>query len=75
MRAIDAENFDVFYFDIPQGTDADSFGLGVELVLERIDNAPTLNTNIPIACQKCSNHPNNGGSGISHCILGSQIIW
>ena len=36
MRIIDAENFDVFYFTIPDGVDADSFGIGVEYVLEEI---------------------------------------
>lgn len=25
---------------------------------------------IPATCQKCPNHPSNGGSGICHCILG-----
>ncbi len=30
----------------------------------------SLNTDIPSACQNCSNHPSNGGSGICHCIMG-----
>ena len=30
---------------------------------------------IPPACRNCSNHPINGGSGICHCTLGSQIIF
>jgi len=30
---------------------------------------------IPTACEKCPNHPSNGGSGICHCILGSQVIY
>lgn len=30
----------------------------------------SLNTDIPSACQSCSNHPSNGGSGICHCIMG-----
>lgn len=34
---------------------------------------PTVD--IPEPCQKCSNHPSNGGSGICHCILGSNIRW
>ena len=29
---------------------------------------------IPANCRYCSNHPINGGSGICHCILGSQTI-
>jgi len=29
---------------------------------------------IPPACRGCSNHPNNGGSGICHCINGSMTI-
>ena len=31
-------------------------------------------SNIPEACQHCSNHPSNGGNGICHCILGTQPI-
>ena len=31
--------------------------------------------NIPVACRNCSNHPSNGGSGICHCILGSQVTY
>jgi hypothetical protein len=26
-------------------------------------------------CKKCSNHPTNGGSGVCHCTLGTQIIY
>ena len=29
---------------------------------------------IPNACESCSNHPSNGGSGICHCILGTPVI-
>lgn len=29
---------------------------------------------IPNACKSCSNHPNNGGSGICHCTLGTPVI-
>ena len=72
MRIIDAEDFDVFYYTIPDGVDADSFGMGIEYVLEEIDRIPTY---IPDSCKHCSNHPSNGGSGICHCILGSSIIW
>ena len=28
----------------------------------------------PAACRNCSNHPNNGGSGVCHCILGSMTV-
>lgn len=34
----------------------------------------SLNTDIPSACQNCSNHPSNGGSGICHCIMGNQQV-
>ncbi|MDT3386701.1 MAG: hypothetical protein LIR46_02905 [Bacteroidota bacterium] len=30
--------------------------------------------NIPEGCRHCSNHPSNGGSGICHCIIGTQPI-
>ena len=32
-------------------------------------------TYTPQPCRNCSNHPSNGGSGICHCILGSQTIY
>ena len=34
-----------------------------------------LAPDIPNACKECSNHPINGGSGICHCTLGSQINY
>ena len=34
----------------------------------------SLNTDIPSACQNCSNHPSNGGSGICHCVMGIPQI-
>ena len=30
---------------------------------------------IPDPCKTCSNHPNNGGSGICNCTLGSPVIY
>ena len=32
-------------------------------------------TDIPLTCRNCPNHPSNGGSGICHCILGTQSIY
>lgn len=32
-------------------------------------------TEIPPVCRHCMNHPSNGGSGICHCILGSEIKY
>jgi hypothetical protein len=32
-------------------------------------------TNMPQACQNCSNHPENGGSGICHCTLGITTVY
>lgn len=29
---------------------------------------------IPESCKNCPQHPSNGGSGICHCILGTQPI-
>ena len=31
-------------------------------------------SDIPIGCRNCPNHPSNGGSGICHCIIGTQPI-
>ena len=33
-----------------------------------------LSIKFPNYCTNCSNNPANGGSGICHCILGTQII-
>lgn len=30
---------------------------------------------IPEGCRGCSNHPSNGGSGICHCTIGSNITY
>ena len=30
---------------------------------------------IPPACRTCSQHPSNGGSGICHCILGTETAY
>ena len=38
---------------------------------------PVINWNvndIPAGCRNCPNHPSNGGSGICHCIIGTQPI-
>ena len=35
----------------------------------------TTFTDIPLTCRNCPNHPSNGGSGICHCILGTQSIY
>ena len=32
-------------------------------------------TAVPSACAQCKNNPNNGGSGICHCTLGTQTIY
>lgn len=43
--------------------------------MPNVDVTPNY-TNIPPACQHCSNHPINGGSGICHCTLGiDKMTW
>ena len=42
MKLIDKERFEAFEYVIPSNVDEESFGLGVETVLERIDNAPII---------------------------------
>lgn len=27
------------------------------------------------ACRYCSNNPNNGGSGVCNCILGTPVVY
>ena len=33
------------------------------------------NNTIPAPCQKCSNHPMNGGTGFCNCTLGLGTIY
>lgn len=30
---------------------------------------------VPKSCQHCPNHPQNGGSGVCYCVLGTQTIY
>ena len=48
----------------------------IERINKEIDRL-TLNNNqlVPRPCRSCPNHPTNGGSGMCHCILGSQTIY
>ena len=39
----------------------------IELVGKKNNFNPT--------CDSCPNNPQNGGSGICHCILGQQVIY
>lgn len=36
---------------------------------------PTKNFFMSDACKNCPNHPSNGGTGICHCILGTQTVY
>ena len=58
--------------------DNSEFHIGMEY-LNKMLNTPiekelTMMEYIPKNCRHCSNHPSNGGSGICHCILGSETI-
>ena len=50
-------------------------------VIKAIKNGVPFNFYIPYEtipsspCQTCSNHPSNGGSGVCHCTLGTQVIY
>ena len=44
----------------------------VEPEVNQANLVTQLNNN---ACDNCSNNPNNGGSGICHCILGVTTTW
>ena len=56
-------------------------GWNITEPIEDVVRIPYLGENVSYslydnpACQKCSNNPINGGSGICHCILGNQIIY
>lgn len=42
MRLIDADQFEVIGYKVPEGYDPDSFCAGVEFLAEKIDEAPTI---------------------------------
>ena len=42
--------------------------------LESCSTSSKYTSDINSFCLNCPNHPNNGGSGICHCILGTPII-
>lgn len=42
--------------------------------IERLPSAEPAYQRMPDACRACSNHPQNGGSGICHCTLGQIPI-
>lgn len=43
MRLIDADEFEVVGTKVPEGMDPESYMAGMDLVLNKIDNAPTIN--------------------------------
>ncbi len=45
----------------------------IPVILEVVQLTP--HSFIPNACMACPNHPNNGGSGICHCVLGTPTIY
>lgn len=66
--------------DVNIHNDVDSWRSILEELLEKQkspqDNYWTtlmLNPYVPEACKHCLNHPSNGGSGICHCTLGTQV--
>lgn len=38
-------------------------------------SADITKSSIPNACRNCANHPNNGGTGVCHCTLGSITVY
>lgn len=42
---------------------------------KRYHPLPPSDVNYNKSCEFCSNNPKNGGSGICHCILGSQVFY
>ena len=49
--------------------------LKYEPTYEEYSTAGSIERQIKNPCQNCPNSPNNGGSGICHCILGNQVIY
>ena len=45
MRLIDADMFEVITTKIPDGMDAESYMAGMDFILNKIDNAPTIEPN------------------------------
>ena len=56
-----------------------SCGWNYEEAQEDVVKIPFMTTsgplNLPSPCENCNNNPKNGGSGICHCVLGSQVIY
>ncbi len=46
----------------------------LEVTYTTIESTSNYKTNIPKTCLRCPNHPVNGGTGICHCVIGSQMV-
>lgn len=57
--------------ELPEDMELDSIS---DIDIPKVTD-PINNFFMPNACKNCPNHPSNGGTGICHCILGTQTIY
>ena len=59
--------------ELPEDTELDSIG---EINIPKITYLdPIENFFVPDVCRNCPNHPSNGGTGMCHCVLGTQTVY
>lgn len=63
LNSVDNGKFCILDHNCIQGSEFISKDEEYEILHLGLDN------NIPEGCKNCSNHPNNGGSGICHCTI------
>ena len=49
-------------------------GIPNDSILNAVQSVYNLSFSIATPCTDCLNNPNNGGSGVCHCVLGQQFI-
>lgn len=68
---------------IELGTNYDSFfdqpskeiNININIKLPKYEDPYLNDYNRSSACDKCSNNPKNGGSGVCFCTLGTPVIY
>ena len=59
--------------EFPEDMELDSIG---EIDIPKITYSdPIKSFYVPDACKSCLNHPSNGGTGMCHCVLGTQTVY
>lgn len=67
MRLIDADIFEAFWVNIPKEVDSDDYMGGVEYVIKKIDEAPTIDAVEVVRCKYCKHS--------EEALLPDQELW